>query len=110
MTHKLEILGNLADEIAKRRNGSPDQSYTAKLLSQGIEKCAKKFGEEAVELALASMKQDKAHVASEAADVLYHLLVLLAASNVPLNDVMQELERRQGVSGLAEKAARSKDN
>jgi phosphoribosyl-ATP pyrophosphohydrolase len=108
MQHKLEILGQLADEIAKRRNGSPDQSYTAKLLSQGIEKCAKKFGEEAVELALAAMKQDKAHVTSEAADVLYHLLVLLAASNVPLGDVMEELERRQGTSGLAEKASRGK--
>ena len=109
MQHKVEVLGNLADAIAKRRNGSPDQSYTAKLLAQGIEKCAKKFGEEAVELALASMKQDKAHVTSEAADVLYHLLVLLAASNVPLNDVMAELERREGVSGLAEKAARGKN-
>ncbi len=108
ITHKLDILGQLADEIAKRRNGNPDQSYTAKLLSQGIEKCAKKFGEEAVELALASMKQDKAHVTSEAADVLYHLLVLLAASNVPLSDVMAELERRQGTSGLVEKAARGK--
>ncbi len=108
MTHKLEVLGNLADEIAKRRNGSPDQSYTAKLLSQGIEKCAKKFGEEAVELALAAMKQDKAHVTSEAADVLYHLLVLLAASNVSVGDVMAELERRQGTSGLAEKASRGK--
>jgi len=108
MTHNLEILGNLADEIAKRRDSSPDLSYTAKLLSHGIEKCAKKFGEEAVELALASMKQDKAQVTSEAADVLYHFLVLLAASNVPLGDVMQELERRQGVSGLAEKASRGK--
>lgn len=109
MTHKLEVLGELADEIAKRRNGNPDQSYTAKLLSQGVEKCAKKFGEEAVELALASMKQDKAHMTSEAADVLYHLLVLLTASNVPLSDVMTELERRKGVSGLAEKASRGKN-
>ena len=108
MQHKLDVLADLANTIAKRRNGSPDLSYTAKLLSQGIEKCAKKFGEEAVELALASMKQDKAHVASEAADVLYHLLVLLAASNVSLGDVMQELERREGVSGLAEKASRGK--
>ena len=108
MTYKLEILGNLADEIAKRRSGSPDLSYTAKLLSQGVEKCAKKFGEEAVELALAAMKKDKAHVTSEAADVLYHLLVLLAASNVSMSDVMAELERRQGTSGLAEKASRGK--
>ena len=109
MTHKLQMLADLADAIAARRGESPDQSYTARLLSQGVEKCAKKFGEEAVELALASMKQDKDHVTAEAADVLYHLLVLLEASNVPLNDVMQELQRRQGVSGLAEKAARGKN-
>ena len=109
MTHRLETLADLADAIARRRSESPDQSYTAKLLSQGIEKCAKKFGEEAVELALASMKQEKAQVTSEAADVLYHLLVLLAASNVSLGDVMQELERRKGVSGLAEKASRGKN-
>ena len=104
----MQTLADLADAIAKRRGESPDQSYTAKLLSQGVEKCAKKFGEEAVELALASMKQDKAHVTAEAADVLYHLLVLLAASNVPLGDVMQELERRKGTSGLAEKAGAGK--
>ena len=108
MQHKLEILGQLADKITKRRNGSPDESYTAKLLSQGLEKCAKKFGEEAIELALASMRQDQAHITSEAADVLYHLLVLLSATNVSLGDVMTELERRKGVSGLAEKASRGK--
>ena len=108
MTHKLQILAELADAVATRRGESPDQSYTARLLAQGVEKCAKKFGEEAVELALASMKQDKTHVTAEAADVLYHLLVLLEASHVPLRDVMQELQRRQGVSGLAEKAARGK--
>ncbi len=108
MSHDLQTLADLADAIAKRRGESPDQSYTAKLLSQGMEKCAKKFGEEAVELALASMTQDKAHVAAEAADVLYHLLVLLAASNVQLSEVMQELERRKGTSGLAEKAGRGK--
>ena len=109
MQHKLDVLGDLANTIARRRNGSPDQSYTAKLLAQGIEKCAKKFGEEAVELALASVQHDKAHVTAEAADVLYHLLVLLAASNVSLGEVMADLERREGVSGLAEKAARGKN-
>ena len=109
MNHNLQTLADLADAIAKRHGESPDQSYTAKLLSQGVEKCAKKFGEEAVELALASMKPDKAHVTAEAADVLYHLLVLLEASNVPLGDVMQELERRKGTSGLAEKAGRGKN-
>ena len=109
MSYNLQTLADLADAIAKRRGESPDQSYTAKLLSQGVEKCAKKFGEEAVELAIASMKQDKAQVTAEAADVFYHLLVLLEASKVPLGDVMQELERRKGTSGLAEKAARGKN-
>jgi phosphoribosyl-ATP pyrophosphohydrolase len=108
MSHNLETLAGLADAIARRRGESPDQSYTARLLSQGVEKCAKKFGEEAVELALASVKQDKAHITAEAADVLYHLVVLLAACEVPLSSVMDELERRKGVSGLAEKAARGK--
>ena len=107
--HRLEVLAALADEIAARKQASPDTSYTAKLLSQGVEKCAKKFGEEAVELALAAVLRDKAHTTAEAADVLYHLLVLLAASGVGLDEVMAELARRQGVSGLAEKAARPKD-
>ena len=107
--HRIEILAALADEIAARKSASPDQSYTAKLLVQGVEKCAKKFGEEAVETALAAVLRDKAHVTSEAADLLYHLLVLLEAAGVRLADVMTELERRQGPSGIAEKAARSKD-
>lgn len=109
MNLNLQTLADLADAISKRRGETPDQSYTAKLLSQGVEKCAKKFGEEAIELALASMTQDKAHVTSEAADVLYHLLVLLEASNVQLSEVMQELERRKGTGGLAEKAGRGKN-
>ncbi len=100
-------LQNLADEISARRNASSETSYTAKLISQGIEKCAKKLGEEAVEAALAAMTGDKPHLASEAADLLYHLLVLLEAANVPLSQVMAELERRKGVSGIAEKAART---
>ena len=107
--HRLDVLGTLAEEIAARKNASPGQSYTAKLLSQGVEKCAKKFGEEAVETALAAVLRDKAHVTSEAADLLYHLLVLLEAAGVRLIEVMGELERRQGISGIAEKAARPKD-
>ena len=107
MTHNTQVLGQLADTVAKRRDESVDKSYTAKLLSQGIEKCAKKFGEEAVELALASMTSDKAHVTSEAADVLYHLVVLLEAANVPIAHVMGELEKRQAMSGIAEKAQRT---
>ena len=104
--HRLEVLAALADEVTARKTASPETSYTAKLLSQGVEKCAKKFGEEAVELALAAVLRDKAHSTAEAADVLYHLLVLLAASGIELTDVMVELSRRQGVSGLVEKASR----
>ena len=104
--HRLEVLSSLADEIAARKSASPELSYTAKLLSQGVEKSAKKFGEEAVETALAAVLRDKAHITAEAADVLYHLLVLLAASDVKLSSVMDELARRQGVSGIAEKASR----
>lgn len=107
--HRLDVLSSLADEIARRKDASPEQSYTAKLLSQGVEKCAKKFGEEAVETALAAVLRDRPHVTAEAADVLYHLLVLLAATEVPLSDVMAELARRQGVSGIAEKASRPRD-
>ena len=107
--HRLDILAALADEITARKAASPDQSYTAKLLTQGVEKCAKKLGEEAVETALAGMTGDKQHIASESADLLYHLLVLLEASGVALADVMAELARRKAMSGLAEKAARPKD-
>lgn len=107
--HRLDVLAFLADEVVSRNGASPETSYTAKLLSQGVEKCGKKFGEEAVELALASVLRDRAHTTAEAADVIYHLLVLLTAANVPLSEVMAELARRQGMSGLAEKAARPKD-
>jgi phosphoribosyl-ATP pyrophosphohydrolase len=107
--HRLNILAALASEVARKRHAPPSESYTAKLISQGVEKCAKKFGEEAVELAIAAVGTDTLHVTAEAADVLYHLLVLLEAKNVKISDVMAELERRQGTSGLAEKAARKAD-
>ena len=107
--HRLHVLAALADEVAKRKTASPDQSYTAKLLSQGVEKCAKKLGEEAVETALAAVSGDRKHLAAESADLLYHLVVLLEASGLTLADVMDELARRQGVSGIAEKASRPKD-
>lgn len=107
--YKLDVLAKLAAEIASRKNAPPDQSYTAKLLSQGVSKCAKKLGEEAVETALAAVEGDRNHIAAESADLLYHLLVLLEATGVNLADVMAELARRQGVSGIAEKASRPKD-
>jgi phosphoribosyl-ATP pyrophosphohydrolase len=107
--HRLDVLAALADEIAARKFSSPDQSYTARLLSKGIAACAKKLGEEGVETALAAVSRDGAHITAEAADLLYHLLVLLEAADVKLEAVMAELARRQGVSGLAEKASRPKD-
>jgi phosphoribosyl-ATP pyrophosphohydrolase len=99
-------LEDLAATIADRKAAAPDSSWTAKLLSKGPEKCAEKFGEEAIEAIIAAVKNDRENLTSEAADVLYHLLVMLAARDVPLSDVMAELARRQGTSGIAEKAAR----
>ena len=99
-------LDDLAQLIDARKSADPDSSWTAKLLAKGPEKCAKKFGEEAIEAIIEAVKGDKAALTSEAADVLYHLLVMLAASDVALGDVMAELARRQGTSGIAEKAAR----
>jgi phosphoribosyl-ATP pyrophosphohydrolase len=99
-------LEKLAADIAAKAVASPDSSYTAQLLSKGVEKCAKKFGEEAVELALAAVQGKTTETTKEAADVLYHLLVLLKAAGISPDDVMAELKRREGTSGLAEKAAR----
>jgi phosphoribosyl-ATP pyrophosphohydrolase len=105
---KTEILAELAATIKARKGADPESSWTAKLLSQGVERCAKKFGEEAVEAALASVSGDKAHLKAEAADVIYHLLVLLEAGGVDLADVLEELAARQQRSGIAEKASRGK--
>ncbi|MFT4743426.1 MAG: phosphoribosyl-ATP pyrophosphohydrolase [Yoonia sp.] len=99
-------LDDLAQIIDARKSADPDSSWTAKLLAKGPEKCAEKFGEESIEAIIEAVKGDKAALTSEAADVLYHLLVMLAASDVALADVMTELARRQGTSGIAEKAAR----
>jgi phosphoribosyl-ATP pyrophosphohydrolase len=104
--HRLDVLEQLADTVAERAGAAPDTSYTAKLLSQGTEKCAKKLGEEAVETVLAAMTTDRNHLAAEAADLLYHLLVLLQATGVPLSGVMVELEARMSRGRLSEKAAR----
>jgi phosphoribosyl-ATP pyrophosphohydrolase len=103
MTHTLD---RLAATIAARKGASPDSSWTAKLLARGPEKCAEKFGEEAVEAIIEAVKGDRDKLASEAADVLYHLLVMLAARDVALADVLAILDTRDGTSGLDEKAAR----
>ena len=102
----MTTLAALAATIAARKGADPDSSWTAKLLAKGPEKCAEKFGEEAIEAIIEAVKGDRAGLPAEAADVLYHLLVMLAARDVTLDDVLAELARRQGQSGLAEKAAR----
>ena len=99
-------LDDLYATILARKSADPSSSWTAQLLAKGPEKCAEKFGEEAVEAIIEAVKDDKAGLTSEAADVLYHLLVMLAARDVPLTDVLEELARRQSQSGIAEKASR----
>lgn len=99
-------LQDLADLITSRKNADPNSSWTAKLLAQGPEKCAEKFGEEAIEAIIEAVKGNKKKLTSEAADVLFHLLVMLTANDVTLDDVLAELSRRQGTSGLTEKANR----
>lgn len=99
-------LDDLETIITARKGADPDSSWTAKLLSKGPEKCAEKFGEEAIEAIVAAAKDDRDNLTNEAADVLYHLLVMLAARDVPLADVMAVLDTRTKQSGIAEKAAR----
>ena len=102
----MTALDRLAATIAARKGADPETSWTAKLLAKGPEKCAEKFGEEAVEAIIEAVKGDRARLTAEAADVLYHLLVMLAARDVTLDEVLAELDRRAGTSGLAEKAGR----
>lgn len=101
-----DTLQRLAETIASRKSADPSSSWTAQLLAKGPEKCAQKFGEEAVEAIVEAVKGDRKALTSEAADVLYHLLVMLTARDVALTDVLAELECREGTSGVAEKAAR----
>lgn len=96
----------LFETIQARKSANADESWTAQLLSKGPEKCAEKFGEEAIEAIIEAVKDDKDRLTLEAADVLYHLLVMLAARGVALADVEAELARRSGLSGIAEKARR----
>ena len=99
-------LSDLEARVAERAAASPEESWTAKLLAAGPERAAKKFGEEAVETVIAAVKGDRAELIAESADVLYHLLVVLRARDVALQDVLSQLEARTARSGLAEKAAR----
>ncbi len=102
-----DTLTRLERTIRARKGAAPDASYTAQLLAKGNDKVTAKFCEEAVELALASSHAFKDQIVHEAADTLFHLLVLLAAHDIALGDVLGELERREGVSGLEEKASRN---
>jgi phosphoribosyl-ATP pyrophosphohydrolase len=101
-------LAQLNDRIAERAAASPEESYTARLLADGVDRCARKFGEEAVELVVAAVSRDRHGLSAEAADVLYHLLVVLKSAEVTLDEVLAELERRTGQSGLEEKASRTR--
>lgn len=102
----MTALTRLAATIAARSGADPETSWTAKLLAKGPEKCAEKFGEEAIEAIIEAVKGDHDRLVSEAADVLYHLLVMLTSRSVSLAEVEAELTRREGRSGLEEKAAR----
>jgi len=102
----MSALARLAATIAARKGADPESSWTAQLLAKGPEKCAEKFGEEAIEAVIEAVKGDHARLTSEAADVLYHLLVMCAAHDVTLDDIEAELARRDGTSGIDEKAAR----
>ena len=101
-----DTLDKLAATIAARRGADPASSYVAKLLAAGAPLAARKLGEEAVETVVAALSGDATELTGEAADLLFHLLVLLEVCGVPLTDVLVELDRREGVSGIAEKAAR----
>ncbi|MEH6835521.1 MULTISPECIES: phosphoribosyl-ATP diphosphatase [Falsihalocynthiibacter] len=99
-------IAKLAQTISERASADPTSSWTAKLLAKGPEKCAEKFGEEAVEAIIAAVKDDKDELVKESADVLFHLLVMLQSRGVSLSQVEAELAHRAGTSGIAEKASR----
>jgi len=101
-------LEQLQQLIQSKKDSDPSLSYTAKLFSQGIEEIQKKFGEESIELIIASNQNNRNNIINETADVLYHLLVLLSEKSISLKEVVEELERRSSMSGLEEKANRSK--
>jgi len=102
------VLTRLAKTIEQRKGEDEKKSYAAKLFARGPEKCAEKFGEEAVEAIIAAAKGDKKNLTEEAADVLFHMLIMLSSRDVKWKDVLAELERREGTSGIVEKQSRGK--
>ena len=107
MTRAMDTLTRLETTIAQRRGGDPSSSYVAQLQARGLPVIARKLGEEAVETVVAALSGTSEELVGEAADLLFHLLVLLADKGVGLDVVMAELDRREGMSGLDEKASRS---
>lgn len=105
----MDTLNRLEQTIAQRSTASPETSYVAKLNSRGIGKIAQKVGEEATETIIAALSGSDEELTGEAADLLFHLMVLLQAKGVALADVLAELDRREGVSGIDEKASRKTD-
>lgn len=103
-----ETLDRLEAVIAERRNASADSSYVASLFAKGREKIAQKVGEEATETVIAALSGDPAKLTAEAADLLFHLMILLAEGGLSINDVLDEIEQREGISGIMEKASRKK--
>ena len=102
-----KILERLDLTIQGKTTESPNKSHTAKLLKKGTEKCAEKFGEEAIELIVASVKKKKKEIIGEAADTLYHMIVLLRSKNISTDEVLTELASREGISGIEEKRKRN---
>jgi len=100
------ILKTLEQVIISRKSADPGSSWTAQLLAAGPEKCAEKFGEEAIEAIIEAVKGDQKALTSEAADVVYHLMVMLASRSIDFSDVLTELARRSDISGLDERAQR----
>ena len=107
MTSAPDTLARLEAVIASRKSASPETSYVAQLNHRGVPVIARKLGEEAVEAVVAALAEDDAELVGEAADVIFHLMVLLGAKGIALEQVMAELDRREGVSGIDEKASRS---
>lgn len=103
----MDTLTRLEQTIAARRNASPETSYVASLNAKGLGKIAQKLGEEATETVIAALSAGREELIGESADLLFHLLVLLGAKDIALSDVLAELDRREGVSGIEEKASRS---
>lgn len=104
-----DILQRLTETLEARKQASPDSSYVAKLFSKGEDAILKKVGEEATEVILASKQGDKTHLVYETADLWFHCMVLLAQHGLSADDVLNELARREGLSGIAEKNSRKRD-